>query len=80
MENEITRRHNETFLCGDAPCMDCKSKDNIIWSTRNVFWNGVMDRVDGSGILCVYCFVSRAEKIYEIKGWELNPSFLMKKN
>ena len=60
-------------LRGDYPCADCGTKENIIWSTDNIFWNAIMkDDITGSencsGILCVNCFVIRAEKKYEITG------------
>jgi len=52
---------------GDYPCQDCKTEDNAVWFTDNVFWNNVMvDDIVGSkncsGILCVNCFTLRAEK------------------
>lgn len=74
MEKKIERFCNETYLGGDIPCMDCGSQDNIVWSTLNVFWNAVMDGVDGSGILCVHCFARRAQKKYDVS-WFLMPEF-----
>lgn len=72
----MKRFYNETYLRGDSPCMDCGSKDNIMWTTQNVFWNSVIeDAEDGSGILCVYCFVKRAENKYKVKSWFLRPEF-----
>jgi hypothetical protein len=71
----MERFHNETYLRGDIPCMDCNSKDNIMWTTKNVFWNEVMEGVEGSGILCVYCFVKRAEQKYKVESWTLTPEF-----
>ena len=77
-EGGTERRHNETYLRGDVPCMDCGTESNIVWSTQNVFWNAVMKGVRGSGILCVYCFVRRAEKKFDVV-WLLLPQFEWKK-
>ena len=67
------RWRNETYLKGDFPCMDCGTKDNTIWSTKNVFWNEVMEGVEGSGILCIQCFARRAEKKTKVGGWFILP-------
>lgn len=74
MRKDIERYSNETYLRGDAPCMDCESKDNLVWSTHNVFWNDVMKGVKGSGILCIYCFARRAQKKFKVR-WFLLPEF-----
>jgi hypothetical protein len=71
----MKRFHNETYLQGDSPCMDCGSKDNLFWTTHNVFWNSVMEDVEGSGILCVYCFARRSEEKYKVRGWYFTPQF-----
>ena len=62
-------------LGGDAPCADCRTKDNPVWFTDNVFWNEVMRNVKGSGILCTYCFIIRAEKKFRVTGWRLLPEW-----
>lgn len=67
------RHHNETYLSGDSPCQDCGSKDNIHWTTKNVFWNHV--NPEDNPILCVYCFVGRAEKKFDVESWTLTPEF-----
>ena len=57
---------------GDMPCADCGTSDNPVWFTDNVFWNDVMG--EGRGlILCVNCFIIRAEWKYKITGWRLLP-------
>ena len=71
-------------LQGDTPCMDCGIEENIVWSIENIFWNEVMDdnivhneksNTHGSGILCVNCFVTRAEKKFKVTGWTLSPDW-----
>ena len=62
---------------GDHPCGDCGTKKNPIWFTDNVFWNRVMGEERGK-ILCVYCFIERAEKIFDC-AWRLLPSWGWKK-
>lgn len=59
---------------GDTPCEDCGTDKNIVWSTDNVFWNDVMGD-EKSLILCVPCFVIRAEAKYRPTGWRLIPEF-----
>ncbi len=66
-------------IIGDIPCMDCKTDKNIVWFTDNVFWNSVMEGVKGSGILCIFCFVLRAENKYKLIGWRLSPEWQWKK-
>lgn len=51
-----------------------QSKNNIVWSTQNVFWNTVMEGVEGSGILCVTCFAVRAQEKFKVR-WLLLPEF-----
>jgi hypothetical protein len=75
MTESIEKYGNEVPFRGDVPCMDCKTKENIVWWTDNVFWNAVMREVEGSGILCTHCFVARAEKRFKVKGWRVIPEF-----
>jgi hypothetical protein len=70
---EAVRLSNE--LIGDGPCQDCGS-DNIRWSAESPFWNMVMggpdSRDDPGGIVCVRCFVVRADAAgYNPDGWRL---------
>jgi len=84
------RRIGNTFafdlrIQGDTPCADCGTEANIIWFTDNVFWNEVMNKTpnfekfkenDETGkILCINCFVSRAERKFKTTGWRLLPDF-----
>jgi len=68
---------------GDHPCKDCGTDKNIVWFTDDVLWNEVMTEARGGGtigaILCVRCFVIRAEKKLHIKSWRLIPNYTMKK-
>ena len=65
---------------GDTPCADCKTTDNPVWFTDNVFWNDVMDEIDDRGrILCVNCFIVRAEEKYRVKSWRILPEFIWTK-
>lgn len=63
-------------LRGDGPCQDCGGP-NIIWFAPNVFWNAVMSppgevhHGDPGGIVCVHCFVKRAEAKFAPTGWQL---------
>ena len=63
---------------GDNPCADCGTKDNIVWFTESVLWNDVMGEENGK-ILCINCFVERAEKDNKITGWKLSPEFKINK-
>ena len=55
---------------GDIPCADCGTNKNIIWFTDNVLWNDICrTKTTDAGILCVNCFVIRAEKKYDIRSW-----------
>lgn len=60
---------------GDVPCEDCHTRENIIWSTDNVFWNNAINRPKENPILCIPCFVIRFEKKYIVDGWNLVPEF-----
>lgn len=62
---------------GDGPCMDCGG-DNIVWFTDNVIWNHVMEPGsldDPGGLLCVPCFVRRAERVLAPTAWKLTPEW-----
>lgn len=61
---------------GEIPCANrlCRTNNNPRWFTDNELWNGVM-KEDKHQILCVNCFISRAEKEYNISGWKLSPIF-----
>ncbi len=63
-------------LDGDNPCDDCGTQDNIIWFTDNTLWNRVC-RADGRDyILCILCFVKRAEaRGCHPVSWQLLPNF-----
>ena len=65
---------NKTKLRGDIPCNDCGTEDNPIWFTDNVFWNSVMKKKVGL-ILCINCFIIRAEKKYKVLSWRILPGF-----
>ncbi len=64
-------------LRGDGPCDDCGTLDNIVWFTENVLWNAVTrESVVGeeprTGILCIPCFVKRADaEGLRPAGWRL---------
>ena len=65
---------------GDSPCDDCGTYKNIVWFTDNVFWNDVMKtNKNRAKILCINCFVARAEKKYRITGWRILPEFRWEK-
>jgi hypothetical protein len=64
-------------LRGDGPCADCGTLDNIVWFTENVLWNAVTCEsvvAEGprTGILCIPCFVRRADQEgLRPTGWRL---------
>ena len=58
----------------DIPCANCRTHNNPVWFTDSNVWNEVMGS-DKHQILCVNCFISRAEKQYNITGWKLSPEF-----
>ena len=60
---------------GDGPCNDCGTVDNPVWFTDNVFWNDVVRTEGPDKVLCVNCFVIRAEKKYKVTGWRLLPDW-----
>jgi hypothetical protein len=60
-------------LGGDIPCADCGTRINPVWFTGNEFWNDVMGKNERVKILCPYCFIFRAEKVYRITGWKITP-------
>lgn len=61
-------------LHGDAPCQDCGTEDNIVWFTDSVVWNAVC--VAESPILCLPCFVARAELVgFRPTGWRVAPEW-----
>jgi len=51
-------------LRGDGPCSDCGTEDNVVWFTESVFWNAVCRRDPDyvEPILCIPCFVKRADE------------------
>jgi hypothetical protein len=62
-------------LIGDGPCHDCGAL-NIIWFTSNRLWNRVMGGElavdDPGGILCIPCFVIRADLAgLKVSAWKL---------
>lgn len=66
-----------THLPGDGPCHDCGGT-NIVWSTDSTLWNlvigGPAATDDPGGLLCVPCFVGRAEALgLAPAGWYLGP-------
>lgn len=65
-------------LRGDGPCMDCGTKDNIVWFTESVFWNQVMDpsALGIGGIVCIPCFIVRVDRAgFAPTGWRLIPDW-----
>lgn len=58
---------------GDGPCAWCKTLDNPVWFTDNTLWNQVVK--SKGDILCVNCFVEKAQEKYEIVSWRLIPEF-----
>lgn len=42
-------------------CQDCGHCFRLVWSVKDDIWNKVMG--NGNGILCLDCFVERAEKM-----------------
>ena len=76
--------HSEThhssmnqLLKGDGPCAICGTENNPVWFTSNVFWNAVTAGQKGK-ILCLYCFIEKAEAIYDVRGWLLSPEWSWK--
>lgn len=64
-------------LQGDGPCADCGGA-NIVWFTDDVLWNRVVRDHGDECILCVHCFVKRAEQYFVMKaGWRLTVAPLM---
>lgn len=70
MRKEIGMRN----LGGDAPCADCQSQTNPVWFTDNVFWNFIMSK-EKYKILCLYCFIIRAENKTAPTGWHIAPEW-----
>lgn len=66
-------------LRGDGPCQDCGTPDNIVWTIESVFWNRVLGgegaRDDPGGLLCVPCFVKRADAAGFVCRWRLAPEW-----
>lgn len=59
----------------DGGCEECAG-ENVVWFTDDVFWNDIVRQVTGRDmVLCVHCFVKRAEKRYRVTGWRLIPEF-----
>lgn len=67
----------KTNLGGDIPCYDCTTDENIVWSTDSTYWNIVMGK-DKERIVCVHCFVKRAESQHEVSRWRVFPEFKIK--
>ncbi len=59
---------------GDGPCNDCGTHENPVWYTDNVFWNEVLGE-QRNLILCLYCFVRRAEADFDITAWRVSPDW-----
>lgn len=67
-------------LRGDGPCQGCGTPDNIVWFTESPVWNFVMGgptaSSDPGGLLCIPCFVKRADAAgLEPTGWRLLPEW-----
>lgn len=76
----VQRATMPEHLRGDGPCKDCGNEDNIRWFTESVFWNQVIGGPgamgDPGGILCVPCFVKRADAAgYAPRAWRLLPEW-----
>lgn len=61
----IIRRIKYVFLFRNLSwkyesCQDCGHCFRLVWSVRDEIWNKVMG--NDSGILCLDCFIERAEK------------------
>lgn len=63
---------------GDKPCNDCKTEDNPVWFTDDVFWNDVAGQ-EVRKILCISCFIVRAESKYKVASWRLIPNWKWQK-
>lgn len=63
-------------LRGDGPCDDCGGL-NVVWFTDDLLWNRVVRDHDTERILCMHCFIARAETYYEVTGWKLSIAPLM---
>jgi diadenosine tetraphosphate (Ap4A) HIT family hydrolase len=67
-------------LRGDGPCHNCGTPDNVCWFAESPFWNHVMGGPqatdDPGGILCIPCFVKRADAAgFAPPGWRLMPDW-----
>jgi len=62
--------HGDSHLQGDGPCADCGGP-NIVWYCDDMLWNRVVRDHGDECILCVHCFVARAESWYAIHAWHL---------
>ena len=76
----VTSAELDARLRGDGPCQDCGTPDNIVWFTDNTVWNRVMGGPgttdDPGGIVCVTCFVKRADAAgLDPTGWQLTPEW-----
>lgn len=57
---------------GDGPCNDCFGP-NVVWFTDDLVWNRVVrDHDDSDCILCIDCFIARAEHYYDVSAWKLS--------
>jgi hypothetical protein len=61
----LIRRLKYAFLFRDLfwkyeSCQDCGHCFRLVWSVKDEIWDKVMG--SGDGLLCLDCFISRAEK------------------
>lgn len=66
-------------LQGNSPCADCGTKENPVWFAESPFWNDVVED-QRHLILCLYCFIGRAEKKYKVVAWRILPDFKWETN
>ena len=57
----------------DGGCDECAG-ENVVWFTDSPLWNEVMKGEQGR-VLCVHCFVKRAEQMFSPTGWRLSPEW-----
>jgi hypothetical protein len=71
MSDPFPYRSLEPHLCGDGPCADCGGP-NVVWYTDDLLWNRVVRDHDDECILCLTCFIGRAEQYYVVTSWHLS--------